>query len=74
MNPDDFSWDIENPDSMRVVIRYKGNKVFHFSMYEAIESCPRKKVIAHIKECDRTPWLKNWGADNEIVDILKGKV
>lgn len=28
--------------------------------------------MAHVKECDRTPWLRNWGAADEIVDILKG--
>lgn len=39
----DYSWNIDDPESMRVVIRYKGNEVLHFSMYEAIESCPRKK-------------------------------
>jgi len=42
------------------------------SVCEVIESNPRKKVLAHVKECDRTPWLKNWGAADEIVDILKG--
>ncbi len=70
----DLTWNIDDPAAMQVVIRYKGEKVFHFSMHEAIESCSRKLVLKHIKVCDNTPWLKRWQDEKheEIVNILKG--
>ena len=74
INPDYLTWNIDDPNSMQVVIRYKGNEVFHFSMYEAIESCNRNKVLEHVAECDRTPWLTRWQGDKQevAVNILKG--
>ena len=71
MTPDDLSWDIEEP--MYITIKYHGNSVMKISVCEVIESNPRKLVMNHVRECDRTPWLKHWGADDEIVEILKGK-
>lgn len=69
----DLSWNIDDPDSMQVVIRYKGEMVFHFSMYEAIESCNRNKVLSHVAECDRTPWLKRWQGDIQELTVNKLK-
>jgi len=66
----ELSWDIIEP--MIIGIKHNGVVVMKISVCEVIESNPRKKVLAHVKECDRTPWLKNWGAADEIVDILKG--
>lgn len=64
------SWDIDEP--MFVSIKCNGVKVLKISICEVIESCKRRDVMRHVRECDRTPWLTNWGADDEIVDILKG--
>ena len=66
----ELTWDIDEP--MRISIKCNNATVMKISIYEVIESCRRKDVINHVKECDRTPWLKNWGAADEIVDILKG--
>ena len=73
MNPRDLTWNIDDPDSMKVVIRYRGSAVMTFSMCEAIESCSRKAVLDHVKECDNTPWLKRWNNEKhtELIDILK---
>lgn len=70
----DLSWNIDDPNSMVVTIKYKGEKVFHFSMYEAIESCSRRLVLKHIRECDNSPWLKRWNDEKheEVVNKLKG--
>ena len=73
INPNDLSWNIDDPDSMQVVIRYKGDKVFHFSMHEAIESCNRNKVLAHVAECDNSPWLKRWQGDIQQLTVNKLK-
>ena len=66
----DYSWDIIEP--MIIGITHNGKVVMRISVCEVIESNPRKQVLAHVAECDRTPWLKNWGAADEIVDRLKG--
>jgi hypothetical protein len=71
MTKDDLSWDIDEP--MIITIKYHGNPVMKISVCEVIESNPRKRVMAHVAECDRTPWLLHWGADDEIVERLKGK-
>ena len=70
MTKDDLSWEIDEP--MYLTIKYHGNPVMKISVCEVIESNPRKQVMAHVAECDRTPWLKHWGADDEIVNRLKG--
>jgi hypothetical protein len=73
MNPDELSWNIDDPNDMRIIIRYRGQRVMSFSMHEAIESCSRTAVINHIKECDRSPWLKRWNNEKHavLIDILK---
>lgn len=73
MTPNELSWDIEDPDDMRIVITYQGKQVMSISMHEAIESCSRQKVLAHVRECDNTPWLKRWNNEkhSELMDILK---
>ena len=71
MNPNNLSWDIIEP--MIIGIKNNGIVVMKISVCEVIESNSRKRVLAHVAECDRTPWLKNWGADNEIIRKLKGE-
>jgi hypothetical protein len=73
MNPNELSWTIDDPDDMLMVIKYQGNKVMTISMHEAIESCSRRKILNHVKECDRSPWLKRWTNEKhaELIDILK---
>ena len=71
MTKDDLSWEIDEP--MIITIKYHGNPVMKISVCEVIESNPRKRVLAHVAECDRTPWLTHWGADDEIIERLKGK-
>jgi len=65
-----YEWDV---DDMIITVKAGMDVVMTISVAEVIESCRRKDIMRHIKECDRTPWLKNWGAADEIVDILKGK-
>ena len=71
MNPNNLSWDIIEP--MIIGIKNNGIVVMKISVCEVIESNSRKRVLDHVAECDRTPWLKNWGADNEIIRKLKGE-
>ena len=73
MNPNELSWTINDPNDMLIVIQYQGYPVMTISMAEAIESCSRKKILNHVKECDRSPWLTRWTNEKhtELIDILK---
>ena len=64
-----YEWDVDN---MSIIIKAGLEVVMTISVYEVVESCKRKDIMRHVKECDRSPWLKNWGADDEIIDKLKG--
>jgi len=74
MNPEKLSWDMSKTDSMVIVISYEGKKVMSLSLHEAIESAGRKAIMKHVRECDRTPWLKKWHDDKmeQEIEILKG--
>jgi hypothetical protein len=71
---EDYSWDMDPDDRMKILIKYKGKKLFSISLCEAIESSDRRRVLDHIRECDRTPWLKRWheSAMDDTVSVLKG--
>lgn len=71
---EEYSWDLDPDDKMIIVIKHYDKKLFSISLCEAIESSSRKKVLEHIRECDSTPWLKNWHEEamDEVVSILKG--
>jgi hypothetical protein len=73
MNPNELSWTIDDPNDMLMVIQYQGHPVMTISMAEAIESCSRNKVLNHVKECDRSPWLERWTNEKhtELIDILR---
>ncbi len=74
MDINKLSWNIRPDDRMIIDIKYNGIKVMGISLHEAIESSDRQRVLKHIKECDRTPWLKRWHESmmDEEVAILSG--
>lgn len=65
----DYSWTIE-PGSMIINIKYRGQKLFNIFLGEAMETAGRKAIMAHVRECDRTPWLHHWGAREAIMETL----
>jgi hypothetical protein len=68
----EFSWRIAKHDSMIVEIMHHGHVVMHFFLGEAMESAGRKRVMAHIRECEHSPWLTEWyeGAQDDMVSKL----
>lgn len=52
-----MNWEIEG---MTILIKDKGELVMKISLGEAIESTHRYLVESHIKEIERSPWIKNW--------------
>jgi hypothetical protein len=68
----EITWNIDNPNDMRIVLRQYGNIIMQISVYEVIESCSRIKIMQHVAECDRTPWLTRWQNEKHagIVDLL----
>lgn len=72
-SPDNLSWELDEKDRMTIVIKYNGVRAFSISLYEAMESAGRKNIMKHVAECDRSPWIKSWGADDAIIEKLQGK-
>lgn len=70
-----YSWMLDPEDNMIILIRYLDKILFKISLYEVIESSSRKKILEHIEECDRTPWLYKWQEEiaDAVADRLKGK-
>lgn len=72
---DDYSWDLDPTDKMRIVIKHRGLRVMSLFLGEAMKSAGRKNIMDHVRECDRSPWLHNWTKDamDEEMKILQGK-
>jgi hypothetical protein len=52
-----MSWDV---DGMTILIKDHGEVVMKIFLGEAIEGSHRFLVESHIKEIDRSPWIKHW--------------
>ncbi len=74
MNSDNLSWDLSEIDNMIIVVKYNGVRVMGISLHEAVESAGRKAIMKHVRECDRSPWLRKWHDDKmeQEISILKG--
>lgn len=69
---EEFSWRTAKHDPMIVEIMHHGHVVMHFFLGEAMESAGRQRVMAHVRECDHSPWLKTWRdhAEKEMMEKL----
>lgn len=72
MMNDEYGWDLDEKDKMIIVIKKNGVRVMSLFLGEAMESAGRKNIMKHVRECDRSPWIKKWGADDAIIERLKG--
>ena len=70
---EEFTWDNAKHDPMIVEIKHHGRVILHFFLGEAMEGAGRKRVMAHVRECDHSPWMKEWHqqAQDEMLDKLK---
>jgi hypothetical protein len=59
MNKDLLSWDIE-PGTLSLKISYNGRVAFSLFLGEAMEAAGREAVMEHIKEIERSTWIKGW--------------
>jgi hypothetical protein len=68
-----ITWDILDPNDMRVVIMRDGNPVLSISVHEIVESCSRNKILQHVNECDHSPWLTRWQNEKHeaLTELLK---
>lgn len=71
---EEYGWDLDSNDKMIIVIKRHGVRVMSLFLGEAMESAGRKNIMKHVKECDKSPWLKKWQdeAMEETMSILKG--
>ena len=69
----EFTWDNAKHDPMIIEIKHHGCVIMHFFLGEAMEGAGRKRVMAHVRECDHSPWMKEWHqqAQDEMLDNLK---
>jgi len=69
----EITWDILDPNDMCVAIMRGGKTVLNISVHEIIESCSRNKLLQHVDECDRTPWLTRWQNEKHeaLTELLK---
>ncbi len=72
MHDDGYTWAIDDDEPMIMVIKHYGATVMRIFLGEAIESMGRESVMRHVRECDRSPWLKQWreSAEKEMLEKL----
>jgi len=72
---DNYSWDLSKTDPMIIEIKKDGVRLFSIFIGEAMESAGRRAIMKHVRECDRSHWIKKWHMDamDEVVEILKGE-
>ncbi len=70
---EEFTWDNAKHDPMIIEVKHHGRVILHFFLGEAMEGAGRKCVMAHVRECDHSPWMKEWHqqAQDEMLDKLK---
>jgi hypothetical protein len=66
---EEYSW---SQEEMIVVIKRNGITVMKLSLHEAIESAGYNNIMKHVRECNRTPWLKRWQEERmqDVYDTL----
>jgi hypothetical protein len=69
---DGYSWTLDDSDPMIIVIKQHGSTIMRIFLGEAMESAGRARVMSHVRECDRSPWLKQWRehAEREMIENL----
>ena len=72
MSFDDYTWENDKDDPMIVIIKHQGQDLMRFFIGEAMEGAGRVRVMRHVRECDRSPWLKEWRdeAEKDMIDKL----
>jgi hypothetical protein len=65
MHYEEYSWRNAKDDPMCVEILHYGHVLFRFYIGEAMEGAGRERVMSHVRECDHSPWLKEWRAHAE---------
>lgn len=73
MSFDDYSWENDKDDPMIVIIKRQGQPLMRFFIGEAMEGAGRRRIMAHIRECDHSSWLTGWreAAEEDMLDKLK---
>jgi hypothetical protein len=72
---DEYTWNLSKKDPMIIEINFNGLRVMSLFMGEAMELAGRHRVMEHVKECDRSPWLRQWHIEamDDVATILKRK-
>lgn len=71
---EEYSWINDPKDKMMLVIKKNGVQIFQIFLGEAMEFAGYTKVMEHVRECNKSPWLRRWH-DEKIdaeVKVLRG--
>lgn len=62
IDPRDLSWGLspDNPMILEVKVRGTGQVLMRIFLGEAMEAAGEAAVMAHVAECDRSPWIASW--------------
>jgi hypothetical protein len=72
MSFDGYTWENDEFDPMVVIIKQQGQPLMRFFIGEAMEGAGRARVMAHVRECDNSPWMTEWieHAEKDMLDKL----
>lgn len=61
-DPRDLAWELsaDNPMILEVKVRNTGQVLMRIFLGEAMEAAGREAVMAHVAECDQSPWITSW--------------
>jgi hypothetical protein len=63
-----YSWQPQTEDPMMIDIRKDGKLLFTLFLGEAMEYAGRERVMKHVAECDKTPWLRKWHSKTNTIN------
>lgn len=55
-----YRWDLDPDDPMVIVIRKDDVVVMRIFLGEAMEGAGKFRVMKHVEECNRSPWIDSW--------------
>ena len=62
IDPRDLAWGLsdDNPMILEIKVRNTGQVLMRIFLGEAMEAAGREAVMAHVAECDQSPWITSW--------------
>jgi hypothetical protein len=74
MSKHNYGWGMSE-QKMCIDIKDGDKILFSIFIGEAMENAGRNNVMKHVRECDNSPWLKDWQDEKatEVIRVLTDK-